>query len=337
VIRILLALVLTVAPAAPAAAVAANPSPSIEQPERLAAKGKKPKKKKGAKKAPAETKPEWRPRTDAAIATYNRAVDSFNARDLEASAAGVSDALALEPGFGLAEHLRASVLLQGRNDEAIAALRGLAARFPHREEPWDTLAWALFAAQDFGAARAAAESGLAVRPDSIELQEELQFALVRLGLYDVALAQLAARRGRGDHPDLACLEVLVRVERGEMDEAVALMERCAKGDPGRRAIAQSRIDGESSEADGQRALEALGVAGASTIADAIDAFNADDYPAAIDFLTLALERFPDDPSLLVLRARAAHHDGRTDDALADLEVAVGLGTESRRRTRRISP
>ena len=237
--------------------------------------------------------------------------------------------LEIEPGCGMALHLRGSVHVDLQDPlAAVPYLRKAAELHPKHESAWTALAFALFYAQDFEASRVAAETGLLSVPRSIQLQEELQYALVRLGEYDAALAHLDAARGRRDHPDLDCMEILVRVEMEQVEQATGLLPGCEEG--GRDVMveaAKRRLAGEGDTADAQRRLEALGLGGDLTIADAYDAYNAQEFELAIQHLDKALSETPEDQGLLVIRARSYHFLGDNDSALADLQAAVALGDD----------
>lgn len=307
-------------------------APSAAQADELiaarVARGKKKKKKKPAAE-PAAPADSWRPRSNDAVDTYNAAVDAYNAGDIEAALGLLDRVLRTEPGCGMALHLKGTALVeQARPLEAVPFLRKATELHPSHESAWTALTWTLFYAKDFEAARVAGETGLQHVPRSVLLQEELQYALVRLGDYDAALAHLEAHRGRRDHPDLDCLEVLVRVEMEQADRGSELMPECEDGARDTMIdAAKRRLAGEGDGSTAERRLEALGLGGDLNLADAYDAYNAQEFARAIEHLDIALAGSPEDQGLLVLRATSYHFLGDDEAALIDLQAAVALGDD----------
>ena len=291
-----------------------------------AGKGKAGKGKAGVDEQDRSVRPEWRPRTEAAMVAYNRAVDALNGGDPAKALELATEALQIQPDFGMALTLQGEAFMrQQRIPEAAAALERAAALFESRAEPWTLLSSAWFVGEDFPASRRAAEQGLSHRPESVELLEALQWALVRMGEYEAALARIEARRARGDRPDLACLEVLVRVEMEQLDVASAMVSDCEAGGTDRLVTnAKRRIAGEEVDHREQaRRLDALGVETAGPFGAMLSAFEAGRYAEAVDHGTEVLAASPSDLGVLVFRAQALSLLGRDAEALADLEQALG--------------
>ncbi len=219
-------------------------------------------------------------------------------------------ALAIEPGSTAAHLGLASVLIDtGRYDEALAELDRVRRLDP--ENGAALVKGALLEARlgHAGAAAAAARQALQRRPDDVEAHYVLGLALLQQGSIEAADGEM--RRVVTLAPShLGALShlVTIAIRRGRRDEAEAFRKAHVE------ALARRRVE------ERVRGHRLKGV----------EAFNRQDYPAALEEFQAIAREDPNDPQVHLHLGSTYTGLGRLEDARAALERCLAMEPRNER-------
>lgn len=265
--------------------------------------------------------PRWAFTEQAAIDLYNQAMAELDDHDGERAEQLIRQALALDPEAGVGQlGLAVAQVVQNRPEPACASLSRLAGDFEDQAEVHMALATCLFVLEDFPPAVDAGRRGVALSPGDPAAVRALLDPLLRLGRYDEALAALEAGRKVEARAVWACLELRIRHDMRDEEQARALLPRCAESED-EDEVANARAVLGDTPVIGSRADAPLSVQ-----VRAQKMFDAGARQEAIAALSQHIETFPNDLAARIQRGWLHHRSGDRVAAYADLEAVYSDAT-----------
>jgi tetratricopeptide (TPR) repeat protein len=172
----------------------------------------------------------WNFEDPEAMAIYNQGVRALDRAEPSIAEAQFRTALQKEPRAASGWYALALALVnQDRAADAVPILERVSLHHP-RTDVMVELSRAYFAVQDFDSAEQTALGPVMRAPADLRVQNVYQWALLRKGRYDDALASLEMARSVRPLPAWDCLEVRIHADRGDMALANEKMVACRTSD-----------------------------------------------------------------------------------------------------------
>ncbi len=265
-------------------------------------------------------RPSWEPPIRL-IETYNLAVTTINDDRIEDALALIQPIVDAVPDCGRCQLTQAIALLRAGQPRAAQSILEPLSLLHDRPEVHTLRAVAAAALGEHERARDAAMRAVSQDPSSLPALRVLLAELLSLSEHLYAQQVLLLAHEHLDQPEAACLGVAYALSIDNLSGARGAMSQCrTASDP--RLVQEHQLHLARSEGDLpalSRHAEALGLTALKDKADAADSLQSGATDAAAALLDRVLEENPDDADALLLRAWCHQAEGKTRDALLDLD------------------
>lgn len=266
----------------------------------------------------------WNPK-DKAVDVYNAGIEALNAGDLDAAWEAFRKAEKKDPGCGRCGVMLAEIELRRNDPEAaLTRLRGLRSTHPHQPDLLALQAEALFVADQYDAAHAAALDAAEQDPASLRAWQWAFRSGLRRG--DDRGTQLALGHLRKLLPEgqAKCFEVELLLERDQTEAAAERLPDCAAASPDHGASLEAQLQSDLGDQDAlMAALEASDSGARAAEVRIARLLHAGDPVGAARVGRDALAAHPDDWLLLLRTAEALSASGDDAGALSLMERVFG--------------